>query len=361
MNTIVNWQETKHRFEAFWAYEPLDRCLIAITSPKLGAQHISSVPVVSLEDRWTNKQYLYDRFMSGLNNTVFSGESLPVYWPNFGPGVLAAFMGSNHVFSQSTVWMEPNPSIRNIGDVLNLKVNEENGLYPIVAEVMSYLAERANGQYIVAMTDLGGGLDIAISLLGTSIMMMKLYDEPEMINALLEVIDCKWIESFKKLNQLISPYQQGSSSWLSLWHPGKMYPLQCDACVMISPNMFERYVIPSLHRQAAILDAPIYHLDGDGELVHLDMLLSIGSIKAIEWIPVKYPVDDPIYFPMLQKIQHAGKRLILRSVRAEKLQALIENLDSAGLYITMNAETPQKCEEILKLAVKWRRKSKLPN
>ena len=61
--------------------------------------------------------------------------------------------------------------------------------------------------------------------------------------------------------------------------------LQCDFSYMISPAMFERFVMPDLAACCDALDHGFYHLDGKGEIRHLEMLLSLERLRGIQWIP----------------------------------------------------------------------------
>ncbi len=45
--------------------------------------------------------------------------------------------------------------------------------------------------------------------------------------------------------------------------------LQCDFAYMISPQMFERFVLPDLTACCEALEHGFYHLDGKGQIRHL--------------------------------------------------------------------------------------------
>ena len=62
-----------------------------------------------------------------------------------------------------------------------------------------------------------------------------------------------------------------------IWAPGKTAKLQCDASAMFSPDMFQRFVVPSLTEQCEWLDYSMYHLDGSQAMCHLDALLGIDA------------------------------------------------------------------------------------
>ena len=54
--------------------------------------------------------------------------------------------------------------------------------------------------------------------------------------------------------------------------------LQSDFAFMISPPIFERFVLPDL-------EITCNHLDGENQILHLDMLLAIENLSSIQWIP----------------------------------------------------------------------------
>lgn len=54
---------------------------------------------------------------------------------------------------------------------------------------------------------------------------------------------------------------------------------------MIGTDMFEEFVLHTLQRDCLALTNTLYHLDGEGELRHLDRLLSIPALKAVQWVP----------------------------------------------------------------------------
>ena len=49
----------------------------------------------------------------------------------------------------------------------------------------------------------------------------------------------------------------------------------------------------------------IYHLDGPGEIPHLDMLLDIPRLNGIQWVAGagKAALTDPCWFDMYKKMQ----------------------------------------------------------
>jgi hypothetical protein len=110
-------------------------------------------------------------------------------------------------------------------------------------------------------------------------------DHPQEVDRLVKDITALWLRYYHELDSIIRPTCRGTSAWAPLWTTGRTYMLQSDFCYMISPAMFEHFVLPDLTAICRELDYAFYHLDGKGEIPHLDMLLSIDRLRGIQWIP----------------------------------------------------------------------------
>ena len=84
--------------------------------------------------------------------------------------------------------------------------------------------------------------------------------------------------------------------------------LQCDFAYMISPRMFKRFVMPDLKSICDHLEYAFYHLDGKGEIPHLDQLISIPRLRGIQWQPGDGQPKAEGWLPLIQKIRDSGKR-----------------------------------------------------
>ena len=138
-------------------------------------------------------------------------------------------------------------------------------------------------------------------------LLMDLYDCPDRINGHLQRLTDLWIEFFGKFSSKILSVQKGTSPWAPLWSPGKMYILQSDFSYMISPDMFERFVLPDLVKSCDHLDHSFYHLDGKGQLPHLDMLLDMENLDGVQWMPGEGGGRIEDYMDVLKRIIDAGK------------------------------------------------------
>ncbi|MGV9141925.1 MAG: hypothetical protein ACOC1X_03205, partial [Promethearchaeota archaeon] len=80
--------------------------------------------------------------------------------------------------------------------------------------------------------------------------------------------------------------------------------------------------------------------DGPGQLVHLDDLLSEPSINGIQWVPGagEEPAESEKWMPVYQKIQDAGKNLIIDNpidTGSKEVTKLYKKLDPKGLIMIL--------------------------
>ena len=128
-------------------------------------------------------------------------------------------------------------------------------------------------------------MDTVASLRTTEGLLYDLVDHPEEVERLIWEVHRTWWEYYDALDAVIGPGCPGRRPWAPTWAPGRTYMLQCDFSYMIGPEMFERFVLPELTASCRRLEYAFYHLDGVGQLAHLDMLLGIPELHGIQWIP----------------------------------------------------------------------------
>jgi hypothetical protein len=110
--------------------------------------------------------------------------------------------------------------------------------------------------------------------------------------------------------------------------------LQSDFAYMISPAMFERFVLPDLISCCDYLDHGFYHLDGKGQIRHLDLLLSIERLRGIQWIPGDGQPPPQEWLPLLKRIRDGGK-LCQVFVSPEGARTIVSNLGGRGFLFVI--------------------------
>ena len=206
--------------------------------------------------------------------------------------------------------------------------------------------------FCTSVCDIGGTYDIIASLRGTETLLYDLYDYPDEIKAFRDVIAPLWMTYFKEQTARLIERQGGMCSWMPIWSDKPYFPLQCDFSAMLSPDMFEEFVLPDLIWQTQNMPRSIYHLDGIGEIRHLDHLLSIPDLCAIQWVSGEGnpPMTDPCWFDMLRKIQAAGKGIVMIGAPLNDLEKLFENVSQTGLFISTSVRDEKEADEVTAMA-----------
>ena len=78
---------------------------------------------------------------------------------------------------------------------------------------------------------------------------------------------------------------------------------------MIGTPMFNEFTKPTIVHLCKTLERSIYHLDGIGQLPHLDSLLAIPELNGIQWIPGDGNPDMRHWPEVYKKIHAAGKKI----------------------------------------------------
>ncbi len=118
---------------------------------------------------------------------------------------------------------------------------------------------------------------------------------------------------------------------------------------MISPQMFERFVLPDIAICCETLDHAFYHLDGKGQIAHLDMLLSLEDLHGIQWIPGEGQPPPEEWLPLLKHIRQAGK-LCQLYVSPQGARSIVKELGGRGFaFDIMQPMTAAEAKDFLRL------------
>ena len=301
--TEEDWQRIERDWEAWWAGE-LERPLLTLEvtepDPAHDWSHLS---------KWgldTQVDQVLDNAQRILEATHWLGDAYPKWWVNYGPGVMAAFLGSQLSYTPDTTWFWPLEGVIGLADI-HPAYNPANPWWQRVLEMTRRAVERWGDQVLVGTTDIGGNLDILASLRKSEKLLFDLSDDPEQVDRLVREITSLWVRYYEDLYAITASTGRGNACWGPVWSPGKGYMLQSDFSYMISPRMFQRFVMPDLEACCAYLDYAFYHMDGRGELAHLDHLLSIERLRGIQWQPGDGQPMAEHWPEVLQRIRAGGK------------------------------------------------------
>jgi len=346
--TEEDWERIERDWSAWWAGD-LSRPLVLIEGlDKAAMQGVpepeaftSNYPMEMSADE------VLDRYQPKIETTRYYGDAFPKWQPNYGPGIMAGFLGARVHSVPETVWFEPLEA-RKLEEI-RIEHDDRNPWWNRIRDLTLAAVDRWGDNVAITHADLGGNLDILASLYSTEALLMALYDEPEQVMRLVDEITPLWIWYYEKLDAIIRRKCRGTTPWASIWSPQRCYMLQCDFAYMISPEMFERFVMPDLAACCEYLDHGFYHLDGKGQIPHLDLLLSLDRLRGIQWITGDGVPPPEKWIPLLKRIRDGGK-LCQLYVTPEGALEIVRTLGGHGFAFSIwNSMSEDEATDFLKV------------
>ena len=307
------WAQVRENYTNWWNNE-LDRPIVALTIfEDFPEREQPAAPYLSQQcctDFSYTPDELIDRLDYELSARSYLGDSFPmVNLSCFGPGVEAAFLGARLDNSNGAVWFYPPDNAPEDISELHFEYDPNNKWFCRIKDICAAGMKRWQGNVIVGMPDVGMGLDNLASFRTTEQLLFDLVDSPKEVKRLLAELDSLWMKYYIEIDAVMQPYSPGYTDWAGIYSDKPFYTLQSDFSYMIGTPMFDEFTKPTIESMCKTLDRSIYHLDGVGQLPHLDSLLAIPELNGIQWVPGDGNPDFKHWPEVYKKIHAAGKKI----------------------------------------------------
>jgi hypothetical protein len=336
--------EAKKYWDAFWAGEIIDRpaiCLKVAPGPD-APPHPGSL--TSVDDPATHVRM----FGEWAAHVKWLAEAVPHYFPNHGPDMFAAWVGGDLRYSPDsagTTWAVPTihdwtADAREIG-------HPHGEWWERMLDLLRVAAEIAEGKFLVGMPDIHSNMDGLSALRGPQDLCIDLFDVPEQIDVAMETVRKAFPTMIDAISEGGRMMGRGYTGWLPFYSEGKYAVLQCDFACMIGPEHFRRWVLPALEEESSHLEHSVYHYDGPDALVHLQDVLSIPNIRAIQWVSGSGNPPTIEWMDLLVEIQNAGKAVYV-GASAEEIPIYHQHLRPEHVLYDVTVRTEQAADDLLK-------------
>lgn len=335
-----HWEDLKLHMTGFWEREVMERCSTAITVKNPGyrdfGDHNFYFDTEEADRMWRGR----------FEHHHYFGEALPCLFPYFGTAGIAEYTGCKPERTPRTTWFMPWMT-EDEPDASQITYRCPDA-FRLQKEAIANLIDLSGGDYLVSVTDNCGILDALSAIRGMDNLMTDMLLHPEFVEESVRRLLPIYKQTQDELFDLVRENNDGSvQSWMHLWAPARMAQMQCDLSVMISPEIFNRFVMPELEELCDFLDYPIYHFDGQEQIRHLDSLLSLKNLRAIQWTPVAGQPRTSDFLPVLQRIQKAGKNLVLFP-EPDEVVPLLDHLSCRGLHLSIDGlRTDEEARDML--------------
>lgn len=351
---MPHFEQAMKRIYAWYEGEILDRVPVRFQAHNaafnLGDSE-GKTPPEEQKKRWFDVERQVEEYLKSIEGKRFHGETFPMFNPNLGPDVYAAFYGSELTFGEVTSWSHP--IIHDWDDMEKLKLDMTNEYFTTVEALMRCGIEMCTGKSLVGYTDLHPGVDCAMAWRGTEKLCLDLVESPDNARELIEIAYADFHRIFDHFDAILKAARMPSMCWIGLPSFGKFHVPSCDFSAMISPRHFAEFSLPILEREVKPMTHNVYHVDGRGVARHLDHILQVPEINGIQW--VQEMGDNRAimqWVPLIKKIQAAGKGVIA-DLQVDELESFLDAVEPRGIFLWVGTEDEQTQLDVIKRLEKW--------
>lgn len=328
------------RFEAWWAHEVLDRPIFFARVNTNRARKITRhLELLNDPERWFQARF------EDLKQYHHVGDAIPHLRADFGPVMLGGLLGARVEFISDTTWTHPciNDEWSNEP---SWSISEDNPWWKQLGQLLDHIAQDAAGRYLVCTPDLGGTADVLLNLRGSEALCLDAVERPARIAAAVDAIYPSWRKVWRELYRRSLDRGAGVCHWLTIWSNQPYMVPACDFNFMIGPAEFQKLFLPDIARQAATAGRAVFHLDGPGAARHIDSLLEVPEIQAIQFTPGEGTPSALPWIEMFRKIQAKGRSLYIFAMQSD-IDGLCDALKPEGLALVVSSSgTPKDVDSI---------------
>jgi hypothetical protein len=359
-----NEKEARERLRAFWAGESLGRPALYITANNhLHTKNIWKETGCTKKEKdympewhaWYNKEF--------INSTVFLAEAMPCATLKWGSllTTVAMLAGGEYEYHNSqqedgngllgSAWIKLLP------EVLDEPLPAFNSSHSTVKflEKCIYSIHQAIGSMgFINPPIMLDGLTTLSMFLNPDNLCYAILETPAKVKSWSNALTDIYIHAYDHFYNLIKKLGYGdTSSWLSAMGEGRLEAVQCDFATMISPKMFEEFVLPDLYRVTEYMDYSLYHLDGTCQMRFIDSLRSLPKLNGIQWNP-EPKAGSPVYWiDSFKEIRRRKLCLHIACNNVEEVVLITKELGPDGMFFVLPPfESEQEAENAVKLIEK---------
>jgi hypothetical protein len=320
------------RHEAWWRREIVDRPVFIYSRPLDPLRKFSKhLDLLDRPERW------FEESLANLRAKAFLGDALPRIRVDFGPVLTGALLGAKTEFRSETTWTRAfiNDDWSNAPE---WRIDEENPFWKLLLRLTEMTAEDARGRYLVCTPDLGGSADVLLNLRGSEGLCIDALVKPDVVKDAVDRIYPLWHRAFSEGYRIALGRGAGLVHWIGLWSNEPYMIPACDFNYMIGPREFERICLGDIAREVETVGRAVFHLDGPGATRHIDALLEIPQLTAIQYVIGAGALSALPWLDMYRKIRAKGRSIVVECPPAEILTILDELGPEGLLFMPVGGE-----------------------
>ena len=333
-----DFDEVKQNWRRFWD-GTLGRPILLAEPPMKGVDPVPKPPWGAAFSR--DYEELVDQALRWAETHEFLGDAVPFYRPSLIIDLMPAFLGAEITTIRESWGTDTHakPCIRDLSSA-EIRFRRDSIWWGKWVRFAECIKRRCAGRLIYgAAQPYYNNLDTLAALRGNVGLMTDLYDNPEGVHRAMKQIMKAHAEVMGEVCRILEVETYGSVTGHGFYADGKAATPQCDFGFNIGKEHFDAFALPYLREEVDLLDAVEYHLDGPGNITHLESICTLDNIKIIQWVPGAGDGQTEDWTWLYERIDALGKGLWLSADSPEKAVALWERYNKSGrLILRVTAE-----------------------
>lgn len=348
---MPDFEASMQRVYAWYAREIIDRPPVRFVAHNAFIEAANTAyPSDNIRDRWFDAEFQVETYLKSIEGQTFRGETFPVFWPNLGPEIYAAFYGAELEYGEVTSWSKP--LVKQWDAIDRLALELHNVYFTKLDELTRLALERCAGKALVGYTDLHPGVDCAAAWRDPQQLCIDMLESPDEVKRLIEVAIRDFETIYDHFDSMLKAAGQLSVSWMGIPSFGRMHIPSCDFSSLISSRMFEEFCLPVLQREVKTMTHNVFHVDGKGVAKNIDTILDVPEVHAIQWVQGvgdDYPIMQ--WVPFIKKVQ--ARAPIIVDLDKRDLDSFMEAVTPEGTFLWVATENEDEEHDILKRVTRW--------
>ncbi|MFH0921764.1 MAG: hypothetical protein V1913_15555 [Fibrobacterota bacterium] len=283
----------------------------------------------------------YERLYQCYENT--GGDLVWANTPFFGLPWVEAALGCTVIADHQTGSTRSEPPAEFAEHPVVPEFSADNPWVKKMLEFIPALQEHSHGRYPVGVTLMRGISDLLSALYGGDKFVMRMFDNPDEVQAAAGRLTDFWIAFGKCMLDRVPLFHGGTGAFFySVWCPGKTIWLQEDASALLSPDLYERFIFPCDQRIARAFEHSVIHLH-PARFMPVDFLLE-SDINVIEIHVDKGGPSARQLFDTHLKVLARKPLMVWGDLTADDFDFIMGHLPPKGLLVNTAVDSSDQAQ-----------------
>ena len=339
-----DFAEAAKHFESWWLCQNTDRPIVSCSVRPVQDPILPPAPP-TLKEQWLDPDYTVAVADAKLSSRPWIAESFPVLHPNVGPDLTATLFGCDLKFGENTSWVQHSfHSPDDWAPFLATEPEFENLYWQTIETCMGVSLERGHGRFLTGLPDLHGAFDMLAGIRSPEGVCLDLYDAPDQVLRSGLHAARAYDKAYRRAYRILERADQGSTTWCPLWHSGPAYVSSCDFLALVSSEIAKSHILPTIRIETSFTDRSIFHLDGPDAHRHLDLILNLDTVQAVQWVYGDGAGPATRWIDTYRRILETGRAAQVICETAGDAVEMAAHLGSAGIWLTIYEELATESE-----------------